>query len=339
MIRRILIGWALLLWTGHAAVTEPPLPVWTEEDRKVVKEGKWMPGRYLLTDEVPKDEPPAEKPQPLPVEGPTAEELGDQTPPNEIPEKFLTTYFNERPTTFLIDPQKLLSPQEYRDRLAFLNYHASETSIDLFVYVFDKSQELPGEVRAEELAERFFATGRPAAFVYYFLGAPQRSVLYLSPSLTDTVSSPDQRRALQSSVEKSLEKPDPVDQLDGFTVQMSIRIYWMERMLSGASVPEGILSSTAAVKPAVAEVKAGLFDKLPPGWWQPVALLGGCVLAGAGGRIWLRYRARYRFPDFNVEPRLGGDHAAGIGAVISFASASLPPAVQREQVPDYLRRA
>ncbi|RYD41508.1 MAG: hypothetical protein EOP85_12590 [Verrucomicrobiaceae bacterium] len=30
---------------------------------------------------------------------------------------------------------------------------------------------------------------------------------------------------------------------------------------------------------------------------------------------------------------------AGVGAVISFASASLPPASQRDQVPDYLRRA
>ncbi len=29
--------------------------------------------------------------------------------------------------------------------------------------------------------ERFFSEGRPAAVVYYYMGAPQRSVLYLSP--------------------------------------------------------------------------------------------------------------------------------------------------------------
>jgi hypothetical protein len=64
------------------------------------------------------------------------------------------------------------------------------------------------------------------------------------------------------------------------------------------------------------------------------------VLAAAGALgWWLRRRARYRFPELDVEPRLGGAHAAGVGAVISFASAALPPASQRDQVPDYLRRA
>jgi hypothetical protein len=65
----------------------------------------------------------------------------------------------------------------------------------------------------------------------------------------------------------------------------------------------------------------------------------GLSLAAFGMNFWLQRRARYRFPDFEVEPRLGGAHAAGVGAVISFASASVPPASQRDQVPDYLRRA
>jgi hypothetical protein len=54
---------------------------------------------------------------------------------------------------------------------------------------------------------------------------------------------------------------------------------------------------------------------------------------------WWRGRARFRFPEFEVEPRLGGSHAAGIGAVISFGSSAIPPALQRNQVPDYMRRA
>ena len=53
----------------------------------------------------------------------------------------------------------------------------------------------------------------------------------------------------------------------------------------------------------------------------------------------LRRRARYRFPEFEVEPRLGGPHAAGVGAVISFGRAAPSPAFQREQMPEYLRRA
>lgn len=338
MRRRFLIAW-LTISSLQAANIEPSLPSWDDADRAAVKAGKWLPGSSLLTDEVPADEPPVEKQEPLP--GPTPEELAaEQTPPTQIPDKYLGAYFNERPTSFLIDPQKLLTSQQYRDRLSFLEYHATDSSIDLFVYVFGMAQDIPGEVRAEELTERLYSSGRPAAVVYYFLGAPQRSVIYLSPSLTDTVSGAEQKRALQSSVIKSLEKADSVDQLEAFSVQMSIRLYWMERMLSGATVPEAVTSDHEVVK---AVASPGMMERLnkilPPRWWLPVSVILGTMLVAFGMNAWLRYRARYRFPDFEVEPRLGGSHAAGIGAVISFANASVPPALQREQVPDYLRRA
>jgi hypothetical protein len=71
----------------------------------------------------------------------------------------------------------------------------------------------------------------------------------------------------------------------------------------------------------------------------PAGTAGGILLAGLIMSAWMKRRARYHFPEFEVEPRLGGSHAAGVGAVISFASASVPPASQRDQVPDYLRRA
>ena len=70
----------------------------------------------------------------------------------------------------------------------------------------------------------------------------------------------------------------------------------------------------------------------------PTSLLFGTVITGVGMSWWTRRRARYQFPEFDVEPRLGGAHAAGVGAVISFASAAVTPASQRDQVPDYLRR-
>lgn len=332
----------LLLGSVRAANVEPLLPSWEEADRTALKAGKWIPGSSLLTDEVPPDEPaPPPPPEALPV--PTAEELAeDKTPPTQIPDRFLAEYFNERPKSFLVDPQRLLSSQQYRDRLAFLDYHASDSSIDLFVYVFGTEQDIPGEVRAEELSERLYSTGRQAAVVYYFLGAPQRSMIYLSPSLTDTISGAEQRRALQSSVIKSLEKADAVDQLEAFSVQMSIRLYWMERMLGGHSVPEGI-SGPSATEPQLKPVSPSLVERfgklLPPGWWLPLAMIGATVASALAMNFWLRRRARYRFPEFRIEPRLGGEHAAGIGAVISFSNPSVAPATQREQVPDYLRRS
>lgn len=335
----------MLPLSGNTA--EPGLPTWADGERAQLEEAGWVAGGLLLTDEPVPEVKEEETTAPLDVAQPTAEDLAEEaTPPDEIPEKFWPAYFDERPTSFLVDPQGLLGPADFRDRLGFLNYHASDSSIDLFVYVFKGEQEIPGEVREEELMERFFASGRPAAVVFYYLGAPQRSVLYLSPSLTDVVSAPEQRRALESSVMQAFEKVDPAGQIEAFLVQMSIRIYWMERILNGDAGDGGVEPVVARpVLKAEAEKKSAMREKLQPmmdrakGYLVPAGIGAGCLLGAWLAAVWVRSRARYRFPEFEVEPRLGGAHAAGVGAVISFASAAVPPASQRDQVPDYLRRA
>ena len=303
------------------------------------------PGGLLLTDEPVPEEPEKPADDPLEVAGPTAEEIpANEVPPDEISEEFWPAYFGERPKSFLIDPQGLLGPVDFRDREGFLDYHSSDSSIDLYVYVFKGDQDIPGEVREEELVERFFSEGRPAAVVYYYMGAPQRSVLYLSPDLTDVVSAAEQRRALDSSVMQAFEKVEPARQIEAFLVQMSIRIYWMERMMGGdADEAAGLATVAGADGTEQAGLtgieKAGpLLERVRP-FVLPVGLAGCGLLAGLAASTWFKRRARYRFPDFEVEPRLGGAHAAGVGAVISFASAAVPPASQRDQVPDYLRRA
>jgi hypothetical protein len=143
---------------------------------------------------------------------------------------------------------------------------------------------------------------------------------------------------------QAFQKIEPSEQIEKFLVQMSIRIYWMERMLSGESVASDTLppTETTAAANRRAGVKAERFlwvEDLVRRAAVPAAVVLGLLLTAFGFSHWLRLRARYRFPEFNVEPRMGGAHAAGVGAVISFASASVPPASQRDQVPDYLRRA
>lgn len=337
---------AFLTVAAAHALNEPPLPAWEDAKERGRLEAKgWVPGAILLTDDPVPDEPVKPAAEPLKVEQPLPEEIAEdfkQFP--DVPEKFLPAYFAEHPKNFLIDPQGLLSASTYRDRLGFLNYHASDSSIDLYVYVLAGNQEIPSEVREEEVIERFFSQGRPAAIVYYYLGAPQRSVVYLSPSLTGSISAVEQHRALESSVMQAFERTDAAEQLDKFLVQMSIRIYWMERMLTGeASANDALPVATplteADKKAAIKSAKLIWLQQIATKAAIPAALVLAAFMTAFGFNHWLRLRARYRFPEFEVEPRLGGAHAAGVGAVISFASASVPPASQRDQVPDYLRRA
>ncbi|RYD36128.1 MAG: hypothetical protein EOP87_06050 [Verrucomicrobiaceae bacterium] len=337
---RFLPLWALAAFASvHAASLQ--LPSWKEDERKAFEEAGGVLRSFILAED-PEPEPGTT----LDVEKPKADEVtNDPLRSSEIPEKFLTAYFANKPSEFLVDPQGLLNPKDHKDRLGFLNYHSGDSSIDFFIYVFGGEQEIPGEVRAEETVERLFTTGRPAVVVFYFLGAPQRSAIHLSPSLTETVSAADQRRALQSSVMSAFEKLNTTDQLDAFSVQMSIRIYWMERMLGGGASPEEIpaLSHRPVVKKATAPQALEVWKEQAVvwarEWWGAAALLLGAVMLISSFAAWMRSRVRFRFADLEVEPRLGGAHAAGVGAVISFANAALPPASQKDQVPDYLRRA
>ncbi len=325
----------------HAA-RDPRLPSWTPEERKAYMEAGGPLQSLLLT-----EDPQPEPPPPLEVEKPKEGEVAnDPVRSAEIPEKFLTAYFAARPQEFLVDPQRLLSPKDYNDRLNFLKYHSGDSSIDFFVYVFGGDQEIPGEVRAEETVERLFNAGKPAAVVFYFAGAPQRSEIHLSPSLTGAISPAEQRRALQSSVMAAFEKLEMAEQLEAFSVQMSIRIYWMDRLIAGepaAAAPAEIHHRTSPAKRSRTSVAMDDMKKKAAGWlgawWGYGALAAGSLMLAAALGAWLRSQVRHAFPELEVEPRLGGPHAAGVGAVISFASAAVPPASQKDQVPDYLRRA
>lgn len=343
--------WRALAFSGVtcvaavAALSEPGLPVWDDAQRAEMEKNGWVAGGLLLADDPVAEDVPNMEEGLLNVAQPTAEEIAvSETPVDEIPEEVWSEYFGSRPEAFLVDPQRLLSPVDYRDRLGFLNYHSGDSSIDLFVYLFKGDQEIPGELREEEIVERFFSEGRPAAVVYYYMGSPQRSVLYLSPSLTDTVSTAEQRRAMESSVIQAFKDVNPAKQIEAFLVQMSIRIYWIERMMDGGAVAgeDPPLTHRAAKTP---ESKPSMMERFQPQidlvrpFEVPAAATASGLLVALLTSCWVKRRARYRFPEFDVEPRLGGSHAAGVGAVISFASAAVPPASQRDQVPDYLRRA
>jgi hypothetical protein len=334
-VKFIALSLAAVLAVSSSLAAAKPLP----SPRKVKPQPTvQLPPALML------DDPETIAP-PLMVEPPLAAEIADdlkQLP--QVPEKFLPAYFEKRPQSHLVDPQALLTPADSRARLAFLDYHASDSAIDLFVYVFAGNQEIPSEIREEEVMERLFATGRPAALVFYYFGAPQRSVVYLSPALTGSVSLTELRQMLEKSIMEASEMTAPAEQFEKFLVQASIRIYWLERLVSGEpavaqTLPSAAPLSTSARRRLPPSAKFQRLQALAISYALPAAGLLGAGLIVFIFSHWLRRRACYRFPEFEIEPRLGGSHAAGIGAVISFASAAVPPASQRAQVPDYLRRA
>jgi hypothetical protein len=249
-----------------------------------------------------------------------------------VPEMDFSPYFAAPPRDFLINPQDLLSPGAGAERMEFLRNHADDSKLELYVYVFGEGVEIP----AETGVERFFSE-KNAVVVFYFLGEPQRAGFYLSAPLVNVVSEAEQRRSLQSSVMQAAGKSDPEEQFEAFLVQMSIRLYWMERMMDeGVSDTDPLakIEQNPAPKPQIRWSEISV-----PSHGLPWLFAGVCALFFLPVAWWVgRARARYRFPEFEVEPRLGGEHGAGVGAVITYLSPNVPPAAQRDQTPEYPRR-
>jgi hypothetical protein len=256
---------------------------------------------------------------------------------HQVPQEHLEAYFSRRPTTFIVDPQSLLSGKDERERESFLQYHAGDAKVDLYIYLFEDSQAVPVEMNGGEMAAHFFSEGKPAVLIYYFLGAPQKAQLYVSPSLAVAVSTADQRRVLMSAVESALEKPEAAAQLQAFCVQLTIDIYWMEsaaglvaeRVTPGFS--QRVKASESARKVSPLEQAA---KDLAERHGMLAGIVGGAILLLAIGWRIVRRRVRYRFPVIEVAPRLGGAHAAGIGAVISFGNTTQSPYAQRNDAGD-----
>ena len=331
--------------TEEVVEEEAVLPQWTDEDLADLEEGTYVPGSSIMGS-VALERLFSENRDPIEFE-PELMEIPEEVPeewPTTIEESFFFSYFGSPPANYLVDPQKLLTTQERRDREGFLAYHARDSGIDVYLYLFDAKQEIPdGESIEQVMAEHLKGRGH-CVVVFYFLGIPEKTQMAMSPVIMETIPTEVRQNALVRSVEEALDRTESVAQIESFTVQLSIRLYWMEKELGDVTQPEAsVLHPLGAEE--IPEEKVSSYS------WAALTSSPRFQLAASGIAIlvitvvtafigkWFAERKRiYVFPESEGNLLLQAPHAAGVGAVIAYASPSLPPAVQRDEVPDYLQR-
>jgi len=322
------------------------LPEWSPEDRVRLKKGELIAGAGLLIDNPPAND--LAQPAPDPSTPSLPEEISEPPyDPELIPAEFLDDYFSKAPSSYLIDPQQLLSGQEAIDREGFLEYHAEDSEVDIRLYLFDAQQIIPTQYTLQELAEKHYSKSRLTAVVFCFLGDPSRNRLALSGNEADSLETLEVRKMLEGSLVKAMEKSDASAQVEAFVVQLSIKLYWLEQTMADAQAQK-LAKAVAEKQIDSAESNgdesgssAGVLGEMRPYLlYIVVGVIGVClVLLASGGIffIWKKNR-RYHFPVLDLPRRLGADYAAGVGAVIAFHNKYGSPATQRDQVPDYLKR-
>ncbi len=253
-----------------------------------------------------------------------------------LSERMQDVYAVAKPNDFLIDPQRLLRGGEAKERREFLKYHASDSLIDLYVVIFKGEQLLfnPADLSGHHLNSR--SDAKPAVMIHYYMGRPDRAELHLSPALQEVVPLAELKQAQESAVERAKAGVSPLDELEKFMVQTSIRIYRMENLLNEGTAGPAPLIPEDPMKQSANDAEHESLLKVAGELWAVWKFkLIAAVLVLAGGILllrWLRLRATFEFPDADVEERLGGAHGAGVGAVIEFGKQSKPPAAQLEKL-------
>ena len=354
----VFVAVSLFLFSAGVALSQA-LPVWSEADRARLKKGELIAGADILVDDpdtlpLPRVAPEPEVPSIEPVEP------EPEYDPTELPQDYLADYFLSSPESYLIDPQRLLSMQESLDREGFLEYHADDSEVDVRMYLFDAQQKIPPPYTIQKLVDERYKGGKLTAVVFCFLGDPSKNQLAFGGEGASGITAADALKMLESAQMKALEKSDPTMQVESFIVQLSIRLYWLEKEQAKLQAAVAKSSSTADATSAGAaagngsnggeggpsdgdsgNASGGVVAKVKP--YLLYALGGGVgiLLVGAGlflsWRLWQRSRI-YHFPVLEIPTRLEANYAAGVGAVVAFHNKLGSPSSQRDQVADYLTR-
>jgi hypothetical protein len=266
-----------------------------------------------------------------------------EPPPVEISSEVWRACENAPGSTRLVDPQGLMTEAQTEDLSRLLAFHAERAAVTACVLLIDRFQKLPADADLAKLASGEFARGS-SCIVVYPLGAPARARLLLTQSVSQAADPAYFQTIASACIRDALETPDPVEQLQRYATQLSIRLFWLERAYPvlkpkliepsapvaqeplAIEEPQEPLSEVASVNSPVAAPA----ENIPPSWermkFEMLTALGGFVLFVLGIIMLLRWRKRvarrtiWILPDYDHHQpvRFGGQHCGGSGASLHY---------------------
>ncbi|MFV1994305.1 MAG: hypothetical protein ACC661_02620 [Verrucomicrobiales bacterium] len=232
----------------------------------------------------------------------------------EVPEGFRAAYFSAPPAGFLVDPQHLLGEQKTNDLRRFLEYHDGESRFTVYVLVFGSRQRLPDGVEMGDLHRHWFGD-EPVVLLSFFLGDPKRALIEFGDRMSAEIGAETVAEVFESCVAEGLVARNAFHQMERFCIELSIRLYWVEKsnFLPVAEPGDGGLTAATRASRPISVGRAWAWIGATLG---AVALLVAALL---GIRIWLGRRGRtYLFPEYELVPRLSAPHSGGAHAVMYF---------------------
>jgi hypothetical protein len=246
-------------------------------------------------------------------------------------------YFAHAPVEFLIDPQRLLTEQKSNDIMRFLEFHADESKIRIYVMAIGENQKIPDDVNIEALHQKWFSDS-PAVLMLYFREKPELTQLVFNGSIRNSLPKSVFDRILQNCLREGAVADLAPDQVEKMSIELSIQLYWLSRLMEQENKNDPSLAAASTVHEMIASPDAPeLLREYAPGIFIDesgktlsviltfVFVLGGLAVIGCVAWIVMWWRGRENvsgepllFPDFRIARRLGGEYCGGGFVSMSF---------------------
>ena len=250
-----------------------------------------------------------------------------------LDDSFIHTCRLSPPDCYLIDPDTHVAETQREDLSRFLEFHNRDAKISAYVVVTDRDQTIPEGVDLSQIGSGIL-TSRDSCLVVYPLGEPWRARVFLSNSVHRKADAGYLKSLIDDCATDAKEVTDPLEQMHRFTVRLSIRLFWLEKVthaenpsLAEASMPTlgPVDTENREAALTASMVRESQVENSNPKKW----IIGMCVLLSlialvASVWAWVaihhkRLRAHvWMLPEVEAAPRLGGVFSGGGGASIHY---------------------
>lgn len=242
------------------------------------------------------------------------------TATTDLSPEFLQAASEALRAEYLIDPDVLVPEMIHLQMMRFLDFHASDARIKLYVLAIDADKRIPANAGLERLASGGLINGA-ACLLVYPLKEPWRARIFMSKSIIEQTSSTYLSETTRSCLAEALNSSDSYDQLQTYAMELSTRLFWLQKALKleSPSTTQHTLSEFAPViserVPDSAADAAATTDSSVP-WWTASL----CFLAASGGTAGFILKRRQRkkkhplvwiLPEPEPKTRLGGTFSGG----------------------------
>lgn len=241
---------------------------------------------------------------------------------------FLAACRAEPTSEHLIDPDRHVLEPQREDLARFLGFHARDARIKAFVLVMDRNQTVNSAADLAGVASCALH-GQDSCLAVYPLGEPWRARLFVSSSVHQAVDADYLNSVAQDCAKDATLVSDPLEQLHRFSVRLSIRLFWLEKLMSPQVVSAGAVTSESLEQSHDTSRPAAMIRHRPSKQRSINApsMVLGVLLGLAGGAAAygaLRYRRKrmlnyvWILPEIEMPQRLGGAFTGGGGACIQY---------------------